>query len=90
MASHTTGSASSEGQNQIPPANVKSELEPQAGDDGQTQDQKEPESELSVELESSNQALQLKLQALQRELEQTKTEISAVDHVLEVAGKSSS
>lgn len=83
MASHTTGNAPSEGQNQDPPADVK-DLQP-----GQAEDENEPETQLSAELESSNQALQLKLQALQRELEQTKAEISAVDHVLEVAGKSS-
>jgi polyphosphate kinase 2 (PPK2 family) len=83
MASHTTGNAPSESQNQDPPADVK-DLQL-----GQAEDENEPKSQLSAELESSNKALQLKLQALQRELEQTKAEISAVDHVLEVAGKSS-
>ena len=53
--------------------------------DTQNQDPTVPRSEVTDELESSNQALQLKLQALQKELEQTKAEISAVDHVLEVA-----
>jgi DNA-binding protein YbaB len=81
MTSHTTGSAPPDGQ-QNPPAEVK---DLQAGVEDE-----EPQSQLSAELESTNQALQLKLQALQRELEQTKAEISAVDHVLEVAGNGKS
>jgi hypothetical protein len=84
MSSHTTKTTPSDGQNQNQgPPDVQSEF-------SQAQDQTEPESEVSAQLESSNHALKLKLEALRRELEETKAEISAVDHVLEVASKSSS
>lgn len=78
MASYGT-SGPSGAQNQ--PSNVQPGLQSNA----QHEDPTVPRSEVTDELESSNQALQLKLQALQKELEQTKAEISAVDHVLEVA-----
>lgn len=82
MASYKTGAP--EAQNQT--AHILPEI--QSGNEAL--DLSIPKSEVTEQLESSNQALQLKLQALQKELEQTQAEISAVDHVLEVAkdGKS--